>query len=189
MGAGRGIDPEVSPAGPRRGCRRRPPPEQPRDRPRWAIFTLADAAFALASNSHGVPAAAINASISRHCGVARHRRPGRGVLAQPKIATHGDSHGRGWHADRALRGHGTGKRRNPEVTAGRTPWPKERSRCPRHQVRSTNIPGLKSRAAPLDAGEKERGSVLPSRIGERAGPWLHEVCVVRIVDRVLERSW
>ncbi len=29
-----------------------------------AIFTLADAAFALASNSHGVPAAAINASIS-----------------------------------------------------------------------------------------------------------------------------
>lgn len=29
-----------------------------------AIFTLADAAFALASNSHGIPAAAINASIS-----------------------------------------------------------------------------------------------------------------------------
>lgn len=29
-----------------------------------AIFTLADAAFALASNSHGVPAAAINASIA-----------------------------------------------------------------------------------------------------------------------------
>jgi acyl-CoA thioesterase len=29
-----------------------------------AIFTLADTAFALASNSHGVPAAAINASIS-----------------------------------------------------------------------------------------------------------------------------
>jgi len=29
-----------------------------------AIFTLADSAFALASNSHGVPAAAINASIS-----------------------------------------------------------------------------------------------------------------------------
>jgi len=29
-----------------------------------AIFTLADCAFALASNSHGVPAAAINASIS-----------------------------------------------------------------------------------------------------------------------------
>ncbi len=29
-----------------------------------AIFTLADAAFALASNSHGVPAAAINAHIS-----------------------------------------------------------------------------------------------------------------------------
>jgi acyl-CoA thioesterase len=28
------------------------------------IFTLADAAFALASNSHGVPAAAINAQIS-----------------------------------------------------------------------------------------------------------------------------
>ncbi|MDD1699244.1 MAG: PaaI family thioesterase [Methanoregula sp.] len=29
-----------------------------------AIFTLADTAFALASNSHGVPAAAINAHIS-----------------------------------------------------------------------------------------------------------------------------
>jgi acyl-CoA thioesterase len=29
-----------------------------------AIFTLADAAFALASNSHGVPAAAINATIT-----------------------------------------------------------------------------------------------------------------------------
>jgi acyl-CoA thioesterase len=29
-----------------------------------AIFTLADCAFALASNSHGIPAAAINASIS-----------------------------------------------------------------------------------------------------------------------------
>jgi acyl-CoA thioesterase len=29
-----------------------------------AIFTLADSAFALASNSHGVPAAAINASIT-----------------------------------------------------------------------------------------------------------------------------
>jgi acyl-CoA thioesterase len=29
-----------------------------------AIFTLADTAFALASNSHGVPAAAINASIT-----------------------------------------------------------------------------------------------------------------------------
>jgi acyl-CoA thioesterase len=29
-----------------------------------AIFTLADAAFALASNSHGIPAAAINAHIS-----------------------------------------------------------------------------------------------------------------------------
>ncbi|MBN1194020.1 MAG: hotdog fold thioesterase [Methanomicrobiaceae archaeon] len=29
-----------------------------------AIFTLADSAFAAASNSHGVPAAAINASIS-----------------------------------------------------------------------------------------------------------------------------
>ena len=29
-----------------------------------AIFTLADTAFALASNSHGVPAAAINANIS-----------------------------------------------------------------------------------------------------------------------------
>lgn len=29
-----------------------------------AIFTLADAAFAAASNSHGIPAAAINASIS-----------------------------------------------------------------------------------------------------------------------------
>ncbi len=29
-----------------------------------AIFTLADTAFALASNSHGVPAAAINAQIS-----------------------------------------------------------------------------------------------------------------------------
>jgi len=29
-----------------------------------AIFTLADTAFALASNSHGIPAAAINASIS-----------------------------------------------------------------------------------------------------------------------------
>lgn len=29
-----------------------------------ALFTLADCAFALASNSHGVPAAAINASIS-----------------------------------------------------------------------------------------------------------------------------
>lgn len=29
-----------------------------------AIYTLADAAFALASNSHGIPAAAINASIS-----------------------------------------------------------------------------------------------------------------------------
>ena len=29
-----------------------------------AIFTLADTAFALASNSHGVPAAAINASIA-----------------------------------------------------------------------------------------------------------------------------
>jgi acyl-CoA thioesterase len=29
-----------------------------------AIFTLADAAFALASNSQGIPAAAINASIS-----------------------------------------------------------------------------------------------------------------------------
>jgi acyl-CoA thioesterase len=29
-----------------------------------AIFTLADAAFALASNSHGIPAAAINATIS-----------------------------------------------------------------------------------------------------------------------------
>ena len=28
-----------------------------------AIFTLADTAFALASNSHGIPAAAINASI------------------------------------------------------------------------------------------------------------------------------
>ncbi len=29
-----------------------------------ALFTLADTAFALASNSHGIPAAAINASIS-----------------------------------------------------------------------------------------------------------------------------
>ena len=29
-----------------------------------AIFTLADTAFALASNSHGIPAAAINAHIS-----------------------------------------------------------------------------------------------------------------------------
>jgi len=29
-----------------------------------ALFTLADAAFALASNSHGIPAAAINAHIS-----------------------------------------------------------------------------------------------------------------------------
>jgi len=29
-----------------------------------ALFTLADAAFALASNSHGIPAAAINAQIS-----------------------------------------------------------------------------------------------------------------------------
>lgn len=29
-----------------------------------AIFTLADTAFAVASNSHGIPAAAINASIS-----------------------------------------------------------------------------------------------------------------------------
>lgn len=29
-----------------------------------ALFTLADTAFALASNSHGVPAAAINANIS-----------------------------------------------------------------------------------------------------------------------------
>ncbi|WFN33863.1 PaaI family thioesterase [Methanogenium sp. S4BF] len=29
-----------------------------------ALFTLADIAFALASNSHGIPAAAINASIS-----------------------------------------------------------------------------------------------------------------------------
>ena len=29
-----------------------------------AIFTLADSAFALASNSHGIPAAAINAHIS-----------------------------------------------------------------------------------------------------------------------------
>lgn len=29
-----------------------------------ALFTLADTAFALASNAHGVPAAAINASIS-----------------------------------------------------------------------------------------------------------------------------
>ena len=29
-----------------------------------AIFTLADVAFAVASNSHGIPAAAINASIS-----------------------------------------------------------------------------------------------------------------------------
>ncbi|MDD1718682.1 MAG: hotdog fold thioesterase [Methanoregulaceae archaeon] len=29
-----------------------------------AIFTLADTAFALASNSHGIPAAAINASIT-----------------------------------------------------------------------------------------------------------------------------
>jgi len=29
-----------------------------------ALFTLADVAFALASNSHGVPAAAINATIS-----------------------------------------------------------------------------------------------------------------------------
>lgn len=29
-----------------------------------AIFTLADCAFALASNSHGIPAAAINATIS-----------------------------------------------------------------------------------------------------------------------------
>lgn len=29
-----------------------------------ALFTLADAAFALASNSHGIPAAAINAEIS-----------------------------------------------------------------------------------------------------------------------------
>jgi acyl-CoA thioesterase len=29
-----------------------------------AIFTLADTAFALASNSHGVPAAAINATIT-----------------------------------------------------------------------------------------------------------------------------
>lgn len=29
-----------------------------------ALFTLADCAFALASNSHGIPAAAINASIS-----------------------------------------------------------------------------------------------------------------------------
>ena len=29
-----------------------------------ALFTLADCAFAIASNSHGIPAAAINASIS-----------------------------------------------------------------------------------------------------------------------------
>lgn len=55
-----------------------------------ALFTLADAAFALASNAHGVPAAAINATISYVTAVSK------GILyahaeefsLNPKIATY-----------------------------------------------------------------------------------------------------
>jgi acyl-CoA thioesterase len=43
-----------------------------------ALFTLADAAFALASNSHGIPAAAINAHISYLAAAV----PGRTLVAE-----------------------------------------------------------------------------------------------------------
>jgi acyl-CoA thioesterase len=55
-----------------------------------AIFTLADAAFALASNSHGVPAAAINASISFVTAASRGTLIARAeeFSLNPKIATY-----------------------------------------------------------------------------------------------------
>ncbi len=55
-----------------------------------AIFTLADSAFAVASNSHGVPAAAINAQIS----YVKSARSGtlyadaEEISLNPKIATY-----------------------------------------------------------------------------------------------------
>ena len=74
-----------------------------------AIFTLADTAFALASNSHGVPAAAINAHISYVkaattgtlvCRCCR-------VLAQPKNChVYGHGNRRCRREDRDLPGHG-----------------------------------------------------------------------------------
>jgi acyl-CoA thioesterase len=55
-----------------------------------AIFTLADCAFALASNSHGVPAAAINAHIS-YMKAARSgslRAEAREFSQNPRLATY-----------------------------------------------------------------------------------------------------
>ncbi|MCQ8894662.1 MAG: hotdog fold thioesterase [Methanolinea sp.] len=55
-----------------------------------AIFTLADTAFALASNSHGIPAAAINAHIS-YMKAARSGNlyaEAREFAKNPKLATY-----------------------------------------------------------------------------------------------------
>lgn len=55
-----------------------------------AIFTLADTAFALASNSHGIPAAAINAHISYVTSVSAGTLFARAeeFSINPKIATY-----------------------------------------------------------------------------------------------------
>jgi acyl-CoA thioesterase len=55
-----------------------------------ALFTLADTAFALASNSHGVPAAAINAHISYVTAVSEGTLYARAeeFSLNPKIATY-----------------------------------------------------------------------------------------------------
>jgi len=55
-----------------------------------AIFTLADTAFALASNSHGIPAAAINAHISyvKSATAGTLYAEGSETSLSPKIATY-----------------------------------------------------------------------------------------------------
>jgi acyl-CoA thioesterase len=55
-----------------------------------AIFTLADTAFALASNSHGIPAAAINAHISyvKSATAGTLYADGAETSLSPKIATY-----------------------------------------------------------------------------------------------------
>jgi acyl-CoA thioesterase len=55
-----------------------------------AIFTLADTAFALASNSHGIPAAAINAHISyvKSATAGILYAEGAETSLSPKIATY-----------------------------------------------------------------------------------------------------
>jgi len=55
-----------------------------------AIFTLADTAFALASNSHGIPAAAINAHISyvKSATAGTLYAEAEEISLNPKIATY-----------------------------------------------------------------------------------------------------